>query len=123
MREIDVRGRAVFITGANTGIGRAAALDLARRGAKIFAACRDATKGKAAVETIRSESGNADVELIDLDLGSLASVRRGAEGFVARGLPLAILIANAGVAGQNGVTADGFELHFGTNHLGHYLLT
>ncbi|MCW5893000.1 MAG: SDR family oxidoreductase [bacterium] len=112
-----------LVTGANTGIGRATALDLARRGLLVFVASRSREKGREAVAAIREATGSAQVELLELDLGSLASVRRAADAFLATGLPLHLLVNNAGVAGQRGLTADGFELHFGTNHLGHFLLT
>ncbi len=112
-----------LVTGANTGIGRATALALAKRGMHVVVACRSEEKGRAAVADIRREASSDAVELLALDLGSLASVRRAAAAFLARGLPLPLLVNNAGVAGQRGATADGFELHFGTNHLGHFLLT
>lgn len=116
-------GKVCLITGANTGIGRATAVEIARRGAQVFVACRSVEKGNEAVALVKRESGNEAVELLKLDLGSLASVRQAAAAFLARDLPLDLLINNAGVAGQRGLTADGFELHFGTNHLGHFLLT
>ncbi|HEV7734556.1 MAG TPA: SDR family oxidoreductase [Candidatus Binatia bacterium] len=112
-----------LVTGANTGIGRATALALAKRRMHVVVACRSEEKGRAAVADIRREASSDAVDLLPLDLGSLASVRRGAAAFLARGLPLTLLVNNAGVAGQRGRTADGFELHFGTNHLGHFLLT
>jgi retinol dehydrogenase-12 len=112
-----------IVTGANTGIGRATALELARRGAHVFVACRSEEKGREAIDAIRKETSNDKVEYLALDLASLDSVRRAAEAFLARDLPLPLLINNAGVAGQQGQTADGFELHFGVNHLGHFLFT
>jgi retinol dehydrogenase 12 len=112
-----------LVTGANTGIGRATATELARRGMHVLVACRSREKGREAVDAIRDATGSAHVELLELDLGSLGSVRRAADAFLATGRPLHLLINNAGVAGQRGITADGFELHFGTNHLGHFLLT
>jgi retinol dehydrogenase 12 len=112
-----------FVTGANTGIGRATALELANAGAHVFVACRSQPKGEEAASDIRARSGNERVEFFELDLASLASVRAGAARFLERGLPLSLLINNAGVAGQRGETKEGFELHFGTNHLGHFLLT
>jgi retinol dehydrogenase 12 len=112
-----------FVTGANTGIGRATALELARDGAHVFVACRSRPKGEEAASDIRERSKNDNVEFFELDLASLASVRSGAARFLERGLPLHLLINNAGVAGQRGETREGFELHFGTNHLGHFLLT
>jgi retinol dehydrogenase-12 len=103
-----------LITGANTGIGLATARALASRGT-VFMACRDRSKALAA------GVGNARVR--DLDLASLSSVRSCAAEFLALNEPLHVLINNAGVAGARGVTPDGFEAHFGINHLGHFLLT
>lgn len=119
----DMQGKVCLVTGANTGIGAVTARELARMGAHVLLACRSADKTRPVVEQIRSETGNERVEHIDLDLSSLASVRRCAESFLARDLPLHVLVNNAGVGGQRGETADGFELHFGVNHLGHFLLT
>lgn len=116
-------GRVALITGANTGIGLVTARELARQGAHLFIACRSAARARPALEQIRAASGSAQVEALDLDLGDLASVRRCAQAFLARGLPLHLLINNAGLAGARGLTASGFELAFGVNHLGHFLLT
>jgi NAD(P)-dependent dehydrogenase (short-subunit alcohol dehydrogenase family) len=123
MNDSALSGKGCLVTGANTGIGRATALEMARRGAHVFVACRNEAKGAEAAEAIRRASGSGVVEFLKLDLGSFASVRSAASAILARDVPLPILIANAGVAGQRGQTADGFELHFGTNHLGHFLLT
>ena len=119
-----------LITGGNTGIGLATAAALAREGGRVFIACRNAVAGEAAVARIKAESGtrtsetgDADVRLLPLDLASLASVRACAAAFLALDEPLHVLINNAGVGGQRGITADGFELHFGVNHLGHFALT
>ena len=79
--------------------------------------------GEAAVAAIKSAAGSRDVWLLPLDLSSLASVRSCAAAFLARDEPLHVLVNNAGLGGQRGLTADGFELHFGVNHLGHYALT
>src|SRR5262249_25458021 len=92
-------------------------------GAHVFIACRSEQKGREAVESVQRDSGNQKVEFLELDLASLTSVRRAAGVFLARDLPLPILINNAGVAGQRGLTKDGFELQFGVNHVGHFLLT
>jgi len=116
-------GRTFLITGGNTGIGLATAIALARDGGRVHIACRSAAAGEAAVTRIKSESGSADVWLLPLDLASLASVRGCAEAFLARDEPLHVLVNNAGVGGQRGLTEDGFELHFGVNHLGHFALT
>jgi retinol dehydrogenase-12 len=112
-----------LVTGGNTGIGLATAIALARGGGRVYIACRSAERGAAAVSAIRAASGSDAVELLTLDLASLASVRSCAGAFLARDEPLHVLVNNAGVGGQRGLTADGFELHFGVNHLGHFALT
>ncbi len=119
----DLSGRTFLITGANTGIGRATAAGLAKRGGKVFVACRSAQKGRAAAAEITAATGNDAVLFLPLDLADLASVRNCAAEFLARGEPLHVLINNAGVAGSRGLTKDGFELGFGVNHLGHFALT
>jgi retinol dehydrogenase-12 len=119
----DLSGRTFLITGANTGIGRATADDLARRGGEVFIACRSAEKGRAAAAQIAAATGNDAVVFLPLDLADLASVRDCAAEFLARGEPLHVLINNAGVGGARGLTKDGFELEFGINHLGHFALT
>ena len=119
----DLSGRTFLITGANTGIGRATADDLARRGGKVFVACRSAEKGRAAAAEIAAATGNDAVMFLPLDLADLASVRNCAAEFLALGEPLHVLINNAGVGGARGLTKDGFELEFGINHLGHFALT
>jgi retinol dehydrogenase-12 len=89
----------------------------------VYIACRSAERGTAAVSAIKAASGSDSVALLPLDLASLASVRDCAASFLARDEPLHVLVNNAGVGGQRGLTADGFELHFGVNHLGHFALT
>jgi retinol dehydrogenase-12 len=116
-------GRTFLITGGNTGIGLATAVALARDGGRVHIACRSAAAGEAALARIKSASGSADVWLLPLDLASLSSVRACAASFLATDEPLHVLVNNAGVGGQRGSTADGFELHFGVNHLGHFALT
>ncbi|HEY0935541.1 MAG TPA: SDR family oxidoreductase [Trebonia sp.] len=118
-----VTGRSFLITGGNTGIGLATAVELAAGGGRVYIGCRSAAAGEAAVARIKAESGSADVGLLPLDLASLSSVRDCAAAFLARDEPLHVLVNNAGVGGQRGLTADGFELHFGVNHLGHFALT
>ncbi len=115
--------KVVAITGANIGIGRAVAEDLAGRGARLRLLCRSLDKAQPVVDELRARAGHGDIVAIACDLGSLASVRTAAAELLARDEPLHVLINNAGVAGQRGLTADGFELHFGVNHLGHFLLT
>ncbi len=119
----ELSGRTVLVTGANTGIGLATARSLAARGARVHVACRSAQKGKAAVADIIAGTGNQDVSFLQLDLADLASVRAGAQAFLATGEPLHVLINNAGIGGQRGLTKDGFELIFGVNHLGHFAFT
>ncbi len=116
-------GRVALITGANTGIGLVTARELAAQGAHVFIACRSIEKGQAAVAAIRSATGNTQVEMLALDLGDFVSVRQCAQAFLARDLPLHLLINNAGLAGAKGLTKSGFELAFGTNHLGPFLFT
>jgi NAD(P)-dependent dehydrogenase (short-subunit alcohol dehydrogenase family) len=111
------------VTGANTGIGRATAEELARRGWRVYVASRSASKGEAAVGAIRAATGNESVCFLALDLADLESVRACAAAFLARGEPLHVLINNAGVGGAHGLTRQGFEMTFGVNHLGHFALT
>lgn len=120
---LNLSGRVALITGANTGIGLVTARELARSGAHLFIACRSPERALAALDHIRLTSGNEQVELLTLDLGDLASVRRCAEQFLDRGLPLHLLVNNAGLAATRGLSASGFELAFGVNHIGHFLLT
>lgn len=119
----DVSGKVCLVTGANTGIGRVTALELAGAGARVLLACRSRERTLPVVEDIRAKTGNRDVDMLDLDLASLASVRACAAAFRARHETLDLLINNAGLAGLRGTTADGFEVQFGVNHLGHFLLT
>jgi retinol dehydrogenase 12 len=112
-----------LITGGNTGIGLSTATALAQDGGRVFIACRHAAAGEAAVARIKSAAGSDDVHLLMLDLLSLASVRECAAAFLALDEPLHVLVNNAGVGGQRGLSADGFELHFAVNHLGHFALT
>jgi retinol dehydrogenase-12 len=116
-------GRVALITGANTGIGYVTALSLARLGAHVFVACRSPERAEAAVARMQTEAPKSRIELLALDLSDLTSVRSCANEFLARELPLSLLINNAGVSGSRGLTASGFELAFGVNHIGHFLLT
>jgi retinol dehydrogenase 12 len=116
-------GRTVVVTGANTGIGRATALALARQGWRVYVASRSREKGAAAVASIKAAAGSDAVFFLPLDLADLLSVRRCAEEFLARGEPLHVLVNNAGIGGAHGVTRQGFEVTFGVNHLGHFALT
>jgi NAD(P)-dependent dehydrogenase (short-subunit alcohol dehydrogenase family) len=118
-------GKRVLITGGNSGIGYHAALKLARKGAQVTLACRDRQRGEAALARLDADSPSAHTELAILDLASLSSVRDFAEKELAQHRPLHILINNAGVMAppKRLQTADGFELQFGTNVLGHFALT
>ncbi len=120
----DQSGKLAVITGANSGIGYEAALALAGKGARVIMAVRSAERGQAAAERIRAAHPHATVEVSALDLADLSSVRRFAEGFLARDEALPLLLNNAGVmAIPYKRTVDGFEMQFGTNHLGHFALT
>jgi len=119
----ELAGRTFLVTGANTGIGRATAEGLARRGGRVYVASRSAEKGAAAVAGLRASTGNDAVEYLPLDLADLDSVRACAASFLARGEPLHVLVNNAGVVRTRGLTKQGFELMFGVNHLGHFVLT
>jgi retinol dehydrogenase-12 len=118
----DLAGKNVVITGATSGLGKVTALELARRGAHVILANRSLDKSAAIVAELQAASGRAP-ELVALDLGDLESVRRAASELLAKDLPIHILINNAGLAGQRGMTKSGFELAFGTNHVGHFLWT
>ncbi|KAJ8266382.1 hypothetical protein GJAV_G00129810 [Gymnothorax javanicus] len=117
-----LHGKTVIITGANTGIGKSTAMDLAKRGARVILACRNKQRAEAAVLDIKRESGNAEVRYMHLDLASLKSVRSFAETFLKTEPRLDLLINNAGLL-TTGKTEDGFDIIFGVNHLGHFLLT
>jgi NAD(P)-dependent dehydrogenase (short-subunit alcohol dehydrogenase family) len=117
-------GRTALVTGANSGIGFETAKELARKEAHVVMACRDPHRARGAAAAIRSEVPNASLELIDLDLADLASVRAFADAFRESHQRLDLLINNAGIMmTPYGTTADGFEQQFGTNHLGHFALT
>ena len=114
-------GRVAIVTGANSGLGYFVALRLGRAGASVTLACRDPRRGEEALARMRSEAPDADFELRALDLASLASAREFAAEAPER---IDLLINNAGVmAPPHRTTADGFELQFGTNYLGHFALT
>lgn len=120
----DQTGRTVIITGANTGIGYEAALVLAGKGARVVLAVRNAGKGQKALDAIARKHPGAAVTLQELDLSSLASVRNATDALRAAHPRIDLLINNAGVMyPPKQVTRDGFELQFGTNHLGHFAFT
>ena len=117
-------GKTVIITGANTGIGKETAIDLAKRKAHVVMACRSVERGQKAAAEVRKASGSSSVEFRHLDLSSFSSVRQFAEE-VLRDFPqIDVLINNAGIMRcPKWKTVDGFEMQFGVNHLGHFLLT
>jgi NAD(P)-dependent dehydrogenase (short-subunit alcohol dehydrogenase family) len=120
----DQSGRTALVTGANSGLGFVTARELARKGATVVLACRNLEKGEGARILCETQAPDAQLELEELDLANLASVREFAERFRADHEGLDLLINNAGVmAPPRRRTADGFELQFGTNHLGHFALT
>ena len=120
----DQSGRVAVITGANTGLGFHTAAELADNGAHVVIAVRNLDKGKDAVAKIKADSPNAVVDVQQFDLTSLASVREAAEELKGAHQRIDLLINNAGVMyTEKSTTKDGFELQFGTNHLGHFAFT
>jgi len=111
-----------LVTGPGSGIGRVTALELARAGFHVVAAGRSASRIQPVIDSITAAAGSA--EFMELDLASLESVRSAARGFLHSGRRLDVLVNNAGIGvDRRGVTEDGFEVHFGINHLGHFLLS
>jgi len=121
----DLTGKVAVVTGANSGLGYETALELARHGAEVVMACRDERRGTESLERLRADAPGSSVELSLLDLADLASVRKFAEAYAGERPHLDILVDNAGVMAldERRTTADGFEMQFGTNHLGHFALT
>ncbi|CAG8515405.1 1999_t:CDS:2 [Cetraspora pellucida] len=120
----DLSGKVAIVTGGNNGIGFITVRELARKNAHVFIASRNKEKGESAVEQIKKETKNNAVEFLQLDLQSLNSVKNAAETFLARNLPLHILVNNAGImATPFETTEDGIQDQFGVNHLGHFLFT
>jgi NAD(P)-dependent dehydrogenase (short-subunit alcohol dehydrogenase family) len=121
---VTLTGKRVLVTGASAGLGVETARALAAHGATIVGAARDLAKAERATEEVRKGAAKGgSLELVELDLASLKSVRACADKLVAAGKPFDVLICNAGVmATPKGKTSDGFETQFGTNHLGHFVL-
>lgn len=119
----DLTDRTFLVTGANSGIGRETSLELARRGARVFLAGRSEERTRAVIDRISAETGSTELEYLPLDLGDFTSVRACAEEFLRSGERLHGLINNAGLAGARGMTDSGFEITFGTNHVGPFLFT
>jgi len=122
---VNLKGKRILVTGVSAGLGVETARSLAAHGAEVVGAARDLNKAKAATEQVRNAAAahGGSVNLIELDLANLKSVRACADGLLSKGEPFDVVIANAGVmATPFGHTADGFETQFGTNHLGHFVL-
>jgi NAD(P)-dependent dehydrogenase (short-subunit alcohol dehydrogenase family) len=121
---IDLSGKLALVTGGSGGLGAETARALASKGARVVITARNVAKGEEVARGIRESMGNDNVEVEELELGSLASIRAFADRFLARHDASQILVNNAGVmACPFGKTSDGFEMQFGTNHLGHFLMT
>lgn len=123
MTTAELQGRTFFVTGANSGIGRATAEALVARGGSVVLAARSIERLTPVRDALRQRSRDADVHVVRLDLADLAAVRRAAQDFLDTGRPIDVLINNAGIAGARGLSADGYEIAFATNHLGPFLLT
>jgi retinol dehydrogenase-12 len=119
----DMTGRVCVVTGANTGIGRVTALELARKGAHVIVACRSRDKAMPVIEAIIAETGNPKVEFLALDLSRFSAIREAAAELLARGLPIHVLVNNAGLAGVRELSPEGYEVAFAVNHLGTFLFT
>jgi NAD(P)-dependent dehydrogenase (short-subunit alcohol dehydrogenase family) len=121
---VDLRGKRALVTGVSAGLGVETARALAAHGAQVVGAARDLAKAEAATAPVRADAANGGgIELVELDLASLASVRAAADRLLDSGKPFDLVIANAGVmATPFGHTADGFETQIGTNHIGHFVL-
>jgi len=121
---VDLSGKRILVTGVSAGLGVETARVLAAHGAKVVGAARDLAKARRATEEVVAQAAHGGgLELVELDLASLASVRACADALVADGRKFDLVIANAGVmACPKGETSDGFETQFGTNHLGHFVL-
>ena len=112
-----------MVTGTNSGIGKVTARELAAQGMHVVVTCRTQAKGEAVVRELIDATGNPRIESLAMELGDFDSVRSCAESFLAKDLPLHLLINNAGLGVNPGITPSGFELAFGTNHLGPFLFT
>ncbi len=124
LRDVDLNGKRILVTGVSAGIGVETARSLVAHGAHVIGAARNLSKAMAATQQVHHQfAEGGELELVQLDLASLANVRACADTLVAAGKPFDLVVANAGVmAGPKRKTVDGFEMQFGTNHLGHFVL-
>lgn len=123
-KSVRADGKCVLITGANSGIGKETAIDMADRGAKVILACRDRNRAEKTREEIIRKTGNSNVHVMLIDLASFRSIRAFAKEFLEKEPKLDILINNAGVMGmERKLTEDGLEMQMGVNYYGHFLLT
>ena len=124
LQSVNLSGKRVLVTGVSAGLGVETARALAAHGAQVVGAARNLSKAKTATEPVRAQAANGgSLDLVQLDLASLDSVRSCADSLLAAGKPFDLIIANAGVmACPKSKTVDGFETQFGTNHLGHFVL-
>ncbi|MFZ3045159.1 MAG: SDR family oxidoreductase [Desulfatirhabdiaceae bacterium] len=121
--EWNIKDKVCMITGANTGLGKNTAVELAKMGAHVFLACRSIDRTLPVINEIQTLAGPGNADYLPLNLASFASIRNCVSMFMSTGLPLHVLINNAGIAGYGGSTEDGFDMEIGVNYLGHYLLT
>jgi len=121
---LNLHGKIIIITGANSGLGYESSLALAEKGARVIMACRNLVRGQQSLEAIKQAVPAAELELMELDLANLNSIRAFAKLFKSKYDKLDVLINNGGpIIAVRGMTEDGFESHFGINHLGHFALT
>jgi dehydrogenase/reductase SDR family protein 13 len=118
-----LQGRTFFVTGANSGIGRALVETLAARACTVVLATRSEERTRPVLQEIQSQYPVARVQWVHIDVSDLTSVRRAAEAFLATGQPIDVLVNNAGIAGTRRLSKDGFDITYATNHIGPFLLT
>jgi NAD(P)-dependent dehydrogenase (short-subunit alcohol dehydrogenase family) len=119
----DLHGKVALITGASSGLGKVSAYELAAKGCHVFLACRNEQKAESVIRDIIDKTGNRNVEFIEFIADDLESVKTCAKKFIARNLPLHILMNNAGLGGVAGLSKQGYQMTFAVNHLSHFLLT
>src|SRR3989442_3194969 len=119
----DLKGRTFFVTGANSGIGRALVEALAARGGRVVLATRSEERTRPVLTGIQTRYPAARAHWVSLDVSDLGSVRLAPQAFLASGHPIAVLVNNAGIAGTLGLSKDGFDMTYTVNHVGPFLLT